>query len=289
MDETRLRVGVVGAGRVGAVLGGALRRAGHAVTGAYAVSDASRRRADALLPGVPILGVEEVVRGADLVLLTVPDDALPALARSLADGGTLRAGQLVMHTAGRYGTDVLRPATVVGVLPLAVHPVMTFTGTSLDLQRLSGLPFAVTTPAPLRPVAEALVVEMGGEPVWIDEERRTLYHAALAYGANHLGALVGSTLELLTAAGVAHPDLLIGPLLAATLDNALRLGDAATTGPIARGDAGTVAAHLAAVDEVSPAARAAYVALARLAADRALAAGLLRPDQAESLLGILAD
>ena len=113
--------------------------------------------------------------------------------------------------------------------------------------------------------------------------------AALAHGANHLAALVGSTLDLLRLAGVQEPDRVVAPLLAATLDNALRIGDAALTGPVARGDARTVGAHLAAIGEVYPEARAAYLALARLAADRALAAGLLRPDAAEALLDILGE
>ena len=271
----RLRVGVVGTGRAGSVLGAALRRAGHPVVGAYAVSDLSRVRAEALLPGVPLVPVAEVMAGADLVLLTVPDDVLPDLVAGLVDTAQVRPGQLLVHASGRYGSAVLDRATALGALPLALHPVMTLTGTSLDLDRLSGCPFGVTAPEPLRPIAEALVVEMGGEPVWVQEGHRALYHAALAHGANHLAVLVTSTLDLLRAAGVESPERLVAPLLSASLDNALNLGDAALSGPVARGDVGTVAAHLREIGAVSPESRAAYVALARLTADRALAAGLL--------------
>ncbi|HET8970567.1 MAG TPA: DUF2520 domain-containing protein [Candidatus Nanopelagicales bacterium] len=284
----RLRVGVVGTGRAGSVLGAALARAGHPVVAGYGVSDLSRVRAEALLPGVALVPVAEVMARADLVLLTVPDDALPELVNGLADTGQVRPGQLLMHCSGRYGVAVLAPGTAQGALPLALHPVMTLTGTSLDLERLDGAPFGVTAPEPLRPIAEALVVEMGGEPVWVEEGQRPLYHAALAHGANHLTTLVLSTLELLSAAGVADPARLVAPLLSAALDNALRIGDAALTGPVARGDVRTVVAHLAELDRVSPAAAAAYVALARLTADRALAAGLLPADRAEPLLDVLA-
>jgi predicted short-subunit dehydrogenase-like oxidoreductase (DUF2520 family) len=183
---------------------------------------------------------------------------------------------------------VLAPATSAGALPMALHPVMTFTGTSLDLGRLAGCSFGVTAPAPLRPVAEALVLEMGGEPVWVEEGHRALYHAALAYSSNHLTTLVTSTLDLLRLAGVEAPDRLVTPLLSATLDNALSYGDAALTGPVSRGDAGTVAAHLTELGAVSPEAQRVYVALARLTADRAIATGRLRPDQAAPLLDILA-
>ena len=284
----RLRVGVVGTGRAGAVLGAALGRAGHTVVAAYAVSDLSRLRAEALLPGVPLVSVEEVLAAADLVLLAVPDDVLPGLVAGLAETGAVRPGQFIAHASGRYGYRVLDPATRVGCLPLALHPVMTFTGTTIDLARLSGCPFGVTAPDQLRPVAEALVVEMGGDPVWVSEGNRVLYHAALAHGANHLITLVAQTLELLRAAGVEEPARLVAPLLSAALDNALRYGDQALTGPVSRGDAGTVAAHVDELGRVSPEARAAYVALARVTADRALAAGTLRPAAAEALLDVLA-
>jgi predicted short-subunit dehydrogenase-like oxidoreductase (DUF2520 family) len=200
----------------------------------------------------------------------------------------VRAGQLLVHTCGRHGTNVLEPATRAGALPLALHPVMTFTGTSLDLGRLAGCSFGVTAPAPLRPIAEALVLEMGGEPVWISEAARPVYHAALAHGSNHLVVLVAQAMDLLAAAGVEDPARMLGPLLSASLDNALRAGDAALTGPVVRGDAGTVAEHVRALAETAPDTLATYRALARATADRALVNGRLRPADAETLLDVLA-
>ena len=283
----RLAVGVVGTGRVGAVLGAALARAGHRVVAAYAVSAASRQRADALLPDVVLVTPPEVFAASDLVILAVPDDALPGLVEGLVATGSIRAGQIVLHTSGRYGADVLEPATRLGALPLALHPAMTFTGTAVDLERLAGAMFGVTAPEPLWPIAEALVVEMGAEPMRIAEGDRTLYHAALAHGANHLVTLVNDAMDLLRDAGVAEPDRTLAPLLSAALDNVLRQGDAALTGPVARGDASTVAQHVAAIDEVAPEAVAAYVALARRTATRALASGRLRAADAEPLLDAL--
>jgi predicted short-subunit dehydrogenase-like oxidoreductase (DUF2520 family) len=285
----RLAVGVLGPGRVGSALGAALARAGHRVVAASAVSEASRRRTAERLPDAVLASPQETVAAADLVLLTVPDDALPQLAEGLAATDVPVEGKLLVHTSGRHGTGVLDPLTRVGGLPLALHPVMTFTGRPDDLNRLTGISFGVTAPDPLRPVAEALVLEMGGEPAWIPEERRPLYHAALAGGANHLVTLVVETMDLLSAAGVPEPARVLGPLLGAVLDNALRLGIDGLTGPVARGDAGTVADHVAELARVSPGSRRAYVALARLTADRALAAGLLKPEDAERLLGVLAD
>lgn len=278
----RLRVGVIGVGRAGSVIGAALARAGHPVIAAHAVSERSQDRAAALLPDAELVGVEQVVARTDLVLLAVPDDALPALAQQLP----FTPGQFVVHCSGRYGVTVLAPAAQRGALPLALHPAMTLTGTSLDVERLSGAPFGVTAAEPLRMAAEALVVEMGGEPIWIPEEARTLYHAALAHSANHLITLVASAMELLEGAGVENSARLLSPLLHASLDNALRMGYPALTGPVVRGDASTVAAHVEALDH-DPQVQAAYIALARLTADRALAEGLLKPEAAEGLLHVL--
>jgi predicted short-subunit dehydrogenase-like oxidoreductase (DUF2520 family) len=282
----RLAVGIVGAGRVGTALGVALARAGHAVVAVSAVSEASTSRAKAHFPSAAITSPGSVVERADLVLLTVPDDALPGLAAGLAATGTPLGGRMLAHASGRYGIAVLEQATREGALPLALHPVMTFTGRDEDVDRLKGLCFGVTAPDVLRPAAEALVIEMGGEPVFVAESDRELYHAAIAFAANHLITLVTTATELLGAAGVPDPARLLGPLLGASLDNALRFGDAGLTGPVARGDAGTVEAHVAALS-ASPTVRAAYVAMARLTADRALASGMLAPADAERLLDVL--
>jgi predicted short-subunit dehydrogenase-like oxidoreductase (DUF2520 family) len=289
----RLGVAVIGAGRVGAVLGSALRAAGHAVVGVSAVSRTSLDRAEALLPGIPVLTVPEVVERAELVLVAVPDDALPELVAGLAATRGWQPGQLVVHTSGRFGWRVLEPAVSCGAIPLALHPAMTFTGTSLDLVRLVDCCFGVSAPNPVLPIAQALVVEMGAEPVVIAEEMRGLYHAALAHGSNHLVTLVTQSLELLGAAGVEAPARLLGPLLSAALDNALRSGDAALTGPVARGDAGTVRSHLEAIEAADRSLDTAagvletYRALARATADRALASGRLRAGAAEALLDAL--
>lgn len=282
----RLSVGVVGVGRAGSVLAAALDRAGHRVVAAHAVSERSRRRAAEMLPGVPLVDVAQMFEAADLVLLTVPDDELPGLVEAIDHEQWARPGQFVAHSSGRYGITALAPLRE--VLPLALHPVMTLTGRPGDVDRLVGCPFGVTAPPQLEAVACALVVEMGGEPMIVAEDRRSLYHAALAHSANHMITLVAESMDLLSLAGVSEPARMLGPLLAAALDNALAYGDRALTGPVSRGDSGTVAAHLAELEQVSPAMGDAYRALARRTADRALAAGTLDPVLAAQLLEVLA-
>jgi predicted short-subunit dehydrogenase-like oxidoreductase (DUF2520 family) len=284
----RLAVGVVSAGRVGAVVGAALADAGHRVVAASGVSRASVSRAAALLPGVPLVPPDEAAATADLVLLAVPDDVLPGLVRGLAAAGGFRPGQIVVHTSGARGVDVLEPAAAHGVLPLALHPVMTFTGRPEDVARLRGASVAVTARSSedgggaeeiAWNVGEALVVEMGAEPVRVPEDVRPLYHAALAHGANHLITLVRDCVDLLERAGVRPAERLVAPLLSAALDNALRHGDRALTGPVARGDAGTVRVHLRELAAVDADLAGTYRVLAARTAVRARRAGLL-PDHA---------
>jgi predicted short-subunit dehydrogenase-like oxidoreductase (DUF2520 family) len=287
----RLAVGVVSAGRVGAVLGAALSAAGHVVVATSGVSDASVRRAEELLPGVPLLPPDDVVRRVDLVLLAVPDDVLPGLVKGLAAAEAFRAGQIVAHTCGAHGVAVLAPAVELGVLPLALHPVMTFTGRAEDVPRLAACSFGVTaTDEPGWSVGEALVVEMGAEPVRVPESARALYHAALAHGANHLAVLVRDAADMLRATGIeasGSAERVLAPLLSAALDNALRHGDRALTGPVARGDVETVRAHLRELHVTDPDLAETYRVLAARTARRAAGAGLLPEHAAKDVLTTL--
>jgi predicted short-subunit dehydrogenase-like oxidoreductase (DUF2520 family) len=272
---------------VGTALGGALARAGHEIVAASAVSAESVRRAERVLAGVAIRPADEVVAAADFVLLAVPDDALRPLIFGLANTDAWRPGQLVAHTSGAHGIGVLDPAAARGVLPLALHPVMTFTGRPEDVDRVEGASFGITAPDEMRPVAEALVVEMGGEPVWVPESARPLYHAALTVGSNHLVTLVNDALSLLASAGVEQPARLLGPLLSAALDNVLRLGDAALTGPVSRGDVATVSRHVHTLAEAAPGLLPSYLAMARRTAERARDSGQLAEADANAVLQVL--
>jgi pantoate--beta-alanine ligase len=273
-----LIIGIVGAGRVGAVLGAALSSAGHSVVAVAAASPESRERAARLLPHVPVRPAEDVARAAtDLLLLAVPDDALAGVVSGLQAADALRTPRIVAHTSGAHGLAVLGD-----VDGMALHPAMTFTGTAADLDRLPGVAWGVT--AKDRAFAARIIADLGGVPEWVADEDRPLYHAALAHGANHLVTLVNDAGDMLGAAGVDRPQRVLAPLLHAALDNALRLGDAALTGPVSRGDAGTVAKHL---ERIPAEAVPAYLALARRTADRAVASGRLGPHDAALLLDAL--
>ncbi len=280
-------IGVVGAGRVGAVLGAKLVSAGYRLAGVSGASAASALRIETMLPGTAVLAPADVARRSDAVILAVPDDSLIRVAEELAASGAVRRGQFVLHTSGRHGLDALAALTRLGARPIALHPAMTFTGTMVDVDRAPV--FGITAAEPERPFATELVDALGGSPMWVAESDRALYHAGLAHGANHLVTLVAQSMELLGAAGADDPAAVLRPLLTAALDNVLDYGDAALTGPVVRGDVTTVRAHIDAFAEarVPDATIDTYVELARATAGRARADGRLDARTAGSIRQVL--
>ena len=283
------RIGVVGAGRVGAVLAAALREAGHEIAAVAGESHASRTRINTLLPGVRVDKPTAVSRACDLLLLTVPDDMLSNVVTMLAASGAIREGQYVVHTSGKHGLAVLQPAADAGAHVLAMHPAMTFTGTHVDLARLAGCVYGVTANPDTEDLAAKLVADLRGRLLRVAEDRRALYHAGLAHGANHLVTLVSQAMDLLRDSGADDPAATLRPLLTAALENALEYGSAALTGPIVRGDVETVRAHLRDIAANRPATLESYVAMARATANQAVVDGRLLPIRAAKLVGVLND
>ncbi|GAA2517212.1 Rossmann-like and DUF2520 domain-containing protein [Rarobacter incanus] len=290
----RMGVGVIGAGRVGPVLGSALRAAGHSIVGINAGSDDSRQRAQAMLPGVPLLSAQQVVERCEVVLLAVPDDAIADLVAGLAATTGWQLGQIVVHVSGAHALDILEPATKQGAIGLAIHPAMTFTGTSIDIGRMVGTSFAVTAPAPFLPIAQAMVVEMGGEPVVVDPRARVAYHAALTHAANHAVTLVSQATEVLRAAGIENPGTLLSHLVHASVEGALRYASdgadpmLAVTGPAVRADVGTLAGHVDVMRASEHTDLAdAYLTMARSTALRAFRAGRLSERGLMAVLDVL--
>ena len=217
----RLGVGVIGAGNVGPVLASALAGAGHAIVGIAAVSERNRDRARAMLPDVPILEIPDLIERSELVILAIPERELESLVAGLAATGTWVPGQLVLHTAPGVGVSVLAPAVAAGVIPLAVHPAMVFTGTSLDLVRLRESYCAVTAPTPVLPIGQALVVEMGAEPVIVAEADRAVYAEAIATATSFSAEIVRQSTSLLEGLGIESPGGVLGPLLRSSVETAL--------------------------------------------------------------------
>ncbi|HEX6254836.1 MAG TPA: DUF2520 domain-containing protein [Euzebyales bacterium] len=272
-------VGVIGPGRVGTALALALVDAGHRVvavagrTGRAPLS-AGLERFAAAVPTARVVPATEVPATADIVLVTVGDDALVDVLRGLAAADVVRPGGRWLHTSGRHGLRVLRPVALAGAHVAACHPAQTFPTPEAGRAALPGTAWAVTAAEADRGWAHDLVATVGGVPVDVRDVDRVRYHAALAVGSNGTSAVVALARDLLLSVGVTDPERFLTPLVRASALNAAAHGAAALTGPVRRGDGGTVDAHLADLRATMPEAVPAYRALARLALSYARRAGL---------------
>jgi predicted short-subunit dehydrogenase-like oxidoreductase (DUF2520 family) len=282
-------VAVVGAGRVGTALAVLLRRAGHVVT-AVSGHDATPARAVRYLPGVPVLPAVEAASSADLVVLGVPDDALPDTALILAETATFRPDTWVVHVSGSSGLEVLAPVVAAGARRLAIHPLQTVPDVDGALERIPGSAVAVTADDEEgERLGERLALDVGGRPFRLADERRPLYHAAAVFASNYVVTAAGVAEELFRGTGVPDPRAALLSLARASLDNVARLGPAdALTGPAVRGDAGTVARNLEALRAAAPQAVAGYVELCRLALDLGARGGRLSPEGRAAVEEVLA-
>ncbi|WP_430592050.1 NAD(P)-binding domain-containing protein [Humidisolicoccus flavus] len=214
MSNHRLRLGIVGPGHVGAALGRALIAGGDQLVGVTPVPNDRLDELRAVLgEDVRQLDAPSLVASSDLVLLTVPGDALEATISSLSAAGAWKPGQLIVHTAPEFGVGILASAQAAGAIPLAIHPAMVFTGTSVDQSRIRGASFAVTAAAPVLPIAAAMIAGLGAETLFIDEAARPAYAEALDEIQARSEALVADAASRFEAIGISP----VSPLLDATI------------------------------------------------------------------------
>ena len=217
----RLAVGVIGAGGVGVAMAQALAGAGHLLLGITAISQESRDRVEAQLPGVEVLTIGDVLTRAELVILAIPEAELEAVIGGFSEAHLWKAGQLVAHTSAKHGYSVLSSAAQQGVIPLAIHPAMRFTGTSVDVARLRESFCAVSAPKVALPIAQALVIEMGAEPVVITEDQRAAYAEAFDVSTTFSTMVVNQAIGLLEDAGIENARGIIAPSVRSAVERAL--------------------------------------------------------------------
>lgn len=280
-------VAVLGPGRVGTAVAHALVRGGHRVVAAADGGGGSAVQFAAQVVGCRVTqDATSAVERAGTVLVTVPDDALAAVVAEVAAADGWQEGQHVVHCSGARGPEVLRLAALAGARVAACHPAQTLP-VGADADTLLGVAWAVTCDEADRHWAEELVTATGGDPFKLAAGARTLYHAGLTIGSNAAAAAAAVARQLLLAAGVDDPARILVPLAEASVRNTAREGAAALTGPVARGDSGTVADHVAALDVDVPRLAQAYRALQGVVLDQV--AGALEPEAAARLTALLAD
>lgn len=284
----RPATGIVGAGSVGTALGVALQRAGWPVTAAASRDAARRERFARLVPGARIFAeADALVDEVELIILCVPDDVLPVLAGELR----LYSGQAMVHTSGVLGPEVLNPAMAAGTQVGAFHPLVAFADTERAVAALRGAAVAIEGDDQLAALLADMAEVLGSVPVRLLPGTKAAYHAAAVLSAGGFVALLDAITELARVAGLDEAGALsiYGGLIEQTLGNARALGvHAALTGPMTRGDVGTLAAHLAALRTHAPHVLDLYRAAGEREVAIALERGVLAPEAAAAMRRLLA-
>ncbi len=280
-----LRFVVIGAGRLGASLGLALRARGEMLLGYTAGSEAGRARAEGWLGGRASATLTHLVTAApDLYIIAVPDRALPGVAQelgaALAEAGPRTPGLdstgappptdvFVAHTSGATSSDVLRPCEEAGAATFVFHPLQTFSDPLTGADRFAGAAIAVTPAdpdqeSPALSLGFSLAHLLGAHPFALPDDKRSLYHAAASFACNYFVTLEHHAKSMFVKAGLPEDEALalFLPLVRATLDNMAAQGTVeALTGPLSRGDVHTIASHLDALAADAPHLLGAYRAL----------------------------
>jgi predicted short-subunit dehydrogenase-like oxidoreductase (DUF2520 family) len=216
-----LKIGIIGDEPAGPVLAKAWAQAGHLVVGAAVSTPEAIERVEVLLPEVHIDSMPAVTEDADVVVLAVPYADVQNTCDGLADLGLFGPKKIVIHLSPLRGYGVLSGAGLHGAVPIAMHPVMHFSGTSMDLMVLKNSTIAVSAPEVFQPIAQALAIEVGGEPILISEEQRAAYAEAYEVATGFSSLVVQQALGILTEANVENPSRLIGPVVRSAIENAL--------------------------------------------------------------------
>lgn len=284
------KVGIVGAGRVGGAIGLLLRDKGYPLCGVKNSRPASTARAAALLGTRTFATAGDLAREAEVVFITVRDEAIAHVAAEIASAGGFKPGQVVIHTSGSQPASVLAPAREFGAHVLSLHPLQSCPTPEQGRQNLPGAVFSIEGDAAAFSLAEQLVKDMGGTFFYIDPEAKPLYHAAACVASNYLVSLLDLARALLLAAGL-PPELFVKalyPLIHGTLANIAEVGiPEALTGPISRGDAATVAGHLQGMKKQLPALLPLYSRLGLHTVELALRKGSIDAEQAQRLVLVL--
>ena len=281
-------IAIIGPGKVGTAIGVLAARAGWRVV-ALAGRRAKRAELAAERIGGPVrvCTPEEAAGAANLVLLTVSDEAIEELCGELAKGGHFRADATVAHCSGAMSSESLAPArTFTRCRVGSLHPLQTFPTVERSLHDFAGTYCFIEGDAGAVSVLEQLARAIRGRPVRVDSAGKALYHAAAAMACNHLAGLVDAALRMCEQAGIPNETArdALGPLVRATAENVVSLGpQEALTGPIARGDVGTIERHLQAMAATSPEIACLYRAAARWTVDLARRKGTIDDAAADAL------
>ena len=284
------RIAILGPGKVGTAVGHLLRRAGHDIVAVAGRSLESSKRAVAYTGGEPTTDFVLAARGADCVLITTTDDAVASVCKAVAEGGGIQKGSKVVHTSGAGGLDLLRAAKRHGAHVACIHPLQTVADVESAIGNLPGSTFGITADEEMLPWACRIVEDLGGRPFHVPVADKALYHAAACMASNYLVTLLYLVEEIYGSMGLSREEAIraFWPLVKGTIGNIESKGTIPSlTGPIARGDGGTVRKHVRGFRTRFPTLLKIYREMGLFTVDVAARKGILNDEQLAEIRSIL--
>jgi len=278
-------IAIIGPGKVGTAVGFLLRSAGYEITAVAGRSGASCRKALPYTGGKMFSNLADAASQARCILITVSDDAIQNVCDALSEGTPLK-GRKVIHMSGAGGLDLLKSARDAGAHIGSIHPIQSFADARGAIESIPGSTFGITVDDTIRTWALRFVRDMGGRPFFVSESDKPLYHAAACLASNYLVTLMHASEEIYLSLGL-RPDEAVRafwPLVKGTIRNIESKGTVRSlTGPIARGDIGTLEKHLSALQKNLESLIEFYCRTGSLTVDVALKKGTISRDRAREI------
>lgn len=280
---------IIGTGKVGTAIGFLLNKAGYKVVAICDKSSAELKKALPYTKGKKFQKSTDAVKQADCILITTPDDTIATACEEFSLSGTLK-GKFVFHMSGAGGLDLLQSAKKAGAYVASIHPLQSFSSIDQAIKNIPGSYFGVTADKKALSTAKNIVRNLGGIPVEISPDQKPLYHAAACLASNYLVTLMNTVETIYRSIGISEKDARKAylPLVYGSLRNIEKSGPVlALTGPIARGDSGTIKKHLAAIHKTLPQYSSFYSSLGLITVKIARQKGTLSARQAKKINDLL--
>lgn len=284
--DARDTIAILGLGKVGTAVGHLLNSAGYQITAVADQSPAALKKGISFTGGKACKSLTEAALAASCIIITTTDDAIAAVCNEIVSNGAVQAGKKVIHMSGAGSIDLLAPARHAGALVASIHPIQSFADVEGAIINIPGSTFGITADEELREWSVSLVKALKGIPFFVPEEHKALYHAAACMASNYLTTLMHMVETTYQALGLNRKEAIraFWPLVKGTLLNIETRGTIqALTGPIARGDAGTIDKHLQALQKTLPDLLNTYCELGLMTLDIAMQKGSLTRNQSETI------
>jgi len=280
---------IIGTGMVGTTIGFLLRKAGYKITAISDKSPAALKKAKAYIGAEPFRDPQEAIQKADCILITTPDDAISSACGEIALCPSIK-NKFVFHMSGAGDLDILGAAKKAGAAVASIHPLQSFSSIDQAIKNIPGSYFAITSDKKSQAPARNIVLNLGGIPFFISSNQKPLYHAAACIASNYLVALMNTVESIYQAIGLNEKDAKKAylPLVYGSLRNIENSGSIPSlTGPIARGDSGTIKKHISAINKNLPQYSSLYSSLGLIAVKVAQKKGTLNNRKAKEINAIL--